>query len=57
VAAQDEAVNTNSFKNKILKEEMDSKCQLYKQHEETTSFYHLSSGCPILVNGYLMRHD
>jgi NADH:ubiquinone oxidoreductase subunit F (NADH-binding) len=56
VAAQDQAISTNSFKNKILKEEMCSKCRLCKQHEET--IYHLTSGCPILVkNEYLMRHD
>jgi hypothetical protein len=35
VAAQDQAVSTNYFKNKILKE-VDSKCQLCKQHKETT---------------------
>ena len=35
VAPQDQAVSTNYFKNKILKEEIDSKCQLCKQHEET----------------------
>jgi hypothetical protein len=56
VAAQDQAGNTNSFKNKILKEEMDSKCRSCKQREET--IYHLTSGCPMLVkNEYLMRHD
>jgi hypothetical protein len=39
----------------ILKEEIDSKCRLCKQHEETTD--HLTSGCPILAkNEYLMRH-
>jgi hypothetical protein len=43
------------FKNKILKEETESKCRLCKQHEETTD--HLTSGCPVLVkNVYLMRH-
>ncbi len=35
VAAQDQTISTNYFKNKILKEEIDSKCQLCKQHEET----------------------
>ena len=34
VATQDQAISTNYFKNKILKEETDSKCQLCKQHEE-----------------------
>jgi hypothetical protein len=35
VAAQDQAISKNYFKNKILKEEVDRKCQLCKQHEET----------------------
>jgi hypothetical protein len=35
---------------------MESKCWLYKQHEETTD--HVNYGCPILAkNEYLMRHD
>jgi hypothetical protein len=32
VAAQDQAISTNSFKNEILKEEMKSKCRLYIQN-------------------------
>jgi len=56
VAAQDQAISTNYFKNKILKEEIESKYRLCKQHEET--IYHLTLGCPILAkNKYLMRHD
>jgi hypothetical protein len=56
VAAQDQAISTNSFKNKILKKEIESKCRLYKQHEEIID--HLTSGCPILAkNEYLMRHN
>jgi len=56
VAAQDQAISTNYFKNKISNEEVESKCQLCKQHEETID--HLTSGCPILVkNEYLKRHD
>ena len=54
--AQDQAISTNYFKNKILKQEIECKCQLCKQHEETID--HLTSGCPILAkNEYLMRHD
>ena len=34
VAAQDQAISTNYFNNKILKEEIESKCWLCKQHEE-----------------------
>ena len=56
VVAQEQAISTNNFKNKILKEENESKCRLHKQHEETTD--HLTSGCPILAkNEYIMRHD
>ena len=53
VATQDQAISTNYFKNKILKEETESKCRLCKQHEETIA--HLTSGCPILAkNEYFM---
>ena len=39
-----------------MKQEIESKFRLCKQHEETTD--HLNSGCPILAkNEYLMRHD
>jgi len=56
VAAQDQAISTNYSKNKILKQETESKCRLCKQHEETID--HLTSGCTILAkNEYLMRHD
>ena len=56
MAAQDQAINTNYFKNKILKQEIERKCRLCKQHEETID--HLTSGCPILAkNEYLTRHD
>ena len=34
VAAQDQAISTNCFKNKILKEEIESKCWLCKQHKK-----------------------
>ena len=56
VAAQDLAIITNYFKNKISKEEIDSKYRLCKQHEDTID--HITSGCRILAkNGSLMRHD
>jgi len=35
VAAQDTAISTNYFKKKILKQEIESKCRLCKQHEKT----------------------
>jgi len=56
VAAQDQTISINYFKNKILRQEIERKCRLCKQHEETID--HLTSGCPILaMNEYLMRHD
>jgi hypothetical protein len=56
IAAQDHAISTKYFKNKTLKEEIESKCRLCKQHEENIDY--LTSGCPILAkNEYLMRHD
>jgi len=56
VAARDQAISTKYSKKKILKEEIESKCRLCKQHEETID--HLTSECPISAkNEYLMRHD
>jgi hypothetical protein len=56
VTAQDQAISTNYFKRKILKEEIESGCQLCKEYEETID--HLISGCPILAkNEHIIRHD
>jgi hypothetical protein len=56
VVAQDQAISTNYLKRKILKEEIESRCRLCKEYEETID--HLTSGCPILAkNEYVMRHD
>ena len=56
LAAQDQAISTNYFKNIILKQEIKSKCRLCKQYEENID--HLTSGFPILAkNEYLRRHD
>ena len=56
MAAQGQAIGTKYFKKKILKEEIENKYRLCKQHEETID--HLTSGCPFLAkNEYLMRHD
>jgi hypothetical protein len=55
VAAQDQAISTNYFKRKILKEETESRCRLCKEYEESID---QTSGCPILAkNEYIMRHD
>jgi hypothetical protein len=56
VADQDQAISTNYFKRKILKEEIESRYRLCKEYEETID--HLTSGCPILAkNEYVIRHD
>jgi hypothetical protein len=56
VAAQDQAVSTNYFKRKIMKEGIESKCRLCKEYEETID--HITSGYPILAkNEYVIRHD
>jgi hypothetical protein len=55
VAAQDQAVNTNVLPRQILKGEIESRCRLCKEYEETID--HLTSGCPILAkNEYVIRH-
>ena len=41
-APQGQSISANYFKNKILKEEIGSKCQLRKQREETIG--HLTAG-------------
>ena len=35
MAAQEEAISTKYFKNKVLKQEIEIKCLSCKQHEET----------------------
>jgi uncharacterized protein (UPF0371 family) len=56
MAAQDQAISTNYFKKKMLKEDIESRCRLCKQYEETID--HLISGCPTLAkNEYIIIHD
>jgi hypothetical protein len=55
VAAQDQAISTDYFKRKILKEEIESGCRLCKEYEETID--HLTSGCPIMAKNEYIRHD
>jgi len=47
VVAQDQALNTKYYATKILHTEMDSKCRLCQQHNETID--HIISACPILA--------
>jgi hypothetical protein len=42
VAAQDQAISTNYFKRKIVKEEIESRCQLRKEYEETIDHIRIS---------------
>ena len=57
-AAQEQAINTIYCKCKILKEETESECRLWKEEEEEATAGHVISGCPILVkNEYWMRQD
>jgi hypothetical protein len=56
MAAQDQAISKNYFKKKILKQEIESRCRLCKEYEETID--HLISGCPTLAkNEYIIRHN
>jgi hypothetical protein len=56
VAAQDQVMSTNYFKNKILKDEIYGKSRLCQQHEENIDY--LTAGCPILANNeFLIRHS
>jgi len=41
MATQDQTISKTFFKNKIVKEEIENKWQLFKQHEETIE--HLTS--------------
>jgi hypothetical protein len=56
VAAQDQALNTKYYTTKILHTEMDSKCRLCQQFDETID--HIISACPILAKEhYVKQHD
>jgi hypothetical protein len=56
VTAQDQALNMKYYATKILHTEMDSKCRLYQQLDETID--HITSACPILAKEqYVKRYD
>jgi len=56
VPAQDQVICINYFKNKIFEEVIVSKCQFFKQEEETIDY--LTSECPFMLNNEcLMGHD
>uniref|UniRef100_H3AYE9 Reverse transcriptase domain-containing protein n=1 Tax=Latimeria chalumnae TaxID=7897 RepID=H3AYE9_LATCH len=55
IAAQDQALNTNSHRVRILHSETESKCRMCKAKEETVAY---RSGCKMLANGsYKERHN
>uniref|UniRef100_H3AKE8 Reverse transcriptase zinc-binding domain-containing protein n=1 Tax=Latimeria chalumnae TaxID=7897 RepID=H3AKE8_LATCH len=55
IAAQDQALNTNSHRVRILHSGTESKCRMCKAEEETMA--HIISGCKTLANGsYKERH-
>uniref|UniRef100_A0A8D9ADV7 Uncharacterized protein n=1 Tax=Cacopsylla melanoneura TaxID=428564 RepID=A0A8D9ADV7_9HEMI len=46
IAAQDQAITTNYIKKKIHKQDVDPKCRLCKQYNETNSPYHIGLSSP-----------
>ena len=56
IAAQDQTLATNYYKNKILKKTVDPNCRLCRTHPETISY--IDSGCPMLAkHECLERHN
>lgn len=56
IAAQDQAINTKYHSRRILGQNVDSKCRICRESEET--IYHVMSACPVLAQReYISRHD
>ena len=56
IAAQDQSLNTNVYKSKIIKDQSSSLCRLCHKFDE--SIDHLTAGCPVLAKTeYIHRHD
>ena len=56
IAAQDQCIKTNYYRNKILKDGTDPMCRICGQFQETVD--HLVSGCPELAKTeYTQRHN
>ncbi|KAF2882012.1 hypothetical protein ILUMI_24160 [Ignelater luminosus] len=56
IAAQDETINTRYHKKNLLKHNINSKCRLCEEHEETTE--HIIAECTILAkHEYIKRHN
>ena len=56
IAAQDQCIKTNYYRNRILKDGTDPMCRICGQFQETVD--HLVSGCPELAKTeYTQRHN
>ena len=56
IAAQDQCIKTNYYRNKILKDGCNPMCRICSQHLETID--HVVSGCPELAKTeYIHRHN
>ena len=56
IAAQDQCIKTNYYRNKILKDGTDPMCRICGKFQETVD--HLVSGCPELAKTeYMQRHN
>ena len=52
IAAQDQSLMTKQYQSEIMKNEMNPKCRLYNQYNETID--HIVSGCPVLAKSEFM---
>ena len=56
VAAQDQAINTRNYQKVISDQQVESKCRMCSQREETVD--HIVSGCEVLAKTeYISRHN
>ena len=56
VAAQDQAINTRNYQKVICGQQVESKCRMCSQHEETVD--RIVSGCEVLAKTeYISRHN
>ena len=56
VAAQDQAINTRNYQKVVCGLQVDSKCRMCSQHEQTVD--HTVSGCEVLVKTeYISKHN
>ena len=48
LAAQDKAINTRNYQKEICSLQLESKCRMHLQHEETVD--HIVSGCEVVFS-------